>query len=339
MKKRLQNKIAESRYSLPVVVSFTVVVWILALTNPHSIIYHSTSIFDKAFFTEISDINTRVPHFLPFGNRGILSLAVILLTSWLMVRLNTIYALMRVYSRMISCSFLALSLIIMPVVVPLEGALLTLGMAIIYLLMFSCYQDKDTIGRIFLTFIVVGLISLLYIRVLYFLPFLWFILSTRMMAMSWRGFFASLLGLITPYWFAAVYCFATNKIPWLINHLTDVAVFTPIFDNAPTSVVDICMPAIIIVIVIMGIIHFINTSHNDKIKTRMIYESLIIINIAIIIFMVLQPVRISFLLPMLIVSGSPLVAHYVTYTNTRLTNLSFIVMLILVIGTSMYYIL
>ncbi|MDY5681568.1 MAG: hypothetical protein SPF35_08600, partial [Prevotella sp.] len=40
------------------------------------------------------------------------------------------------------------------------------------------------------------------------------------------------------------------------------------------------------------------------------------------------------LLPVLIVSVSPLVAHFITLTETRLSNITFIIMLILVISVT-----
>ena len=48
------------------------------------------------------------------SNIRLLSLALIIATTMVMVRLNTIHAIMRTYSRMVSCSFLAISAIALP---------------------------------------------------------------------------------------------------------------------------------------------------------------------------------------------------------------------------------
>ena len=66
----------------------------------------------------------------------------------------------------------------------------------------------------------------------------------------------------------------TNKFSYLITH-KDSKIVKDIFAGL--------RPAII------GSIHFIRTSYGDKIRTRMIYETFIMISVACIIFIILQP--------------------------------------------------
>ena len=70
----------------------------------------------------------------------------------------------------------------------------------------------------------------------------------------------------------------------------------------------------------------------------MIYESFMIMNLALIVFIALQPTQMPQLIPIMAVSVSPLIAHYITYTNTRLTNLSFIGFIVIVILSLAYHI-
>ena len=46
------------------------------------------------------------------------------------------------------------------------------------------------------------------------------------------------------------------------------------------------------------------------------------------IFMILQPTNMHFLLAMLIVSASPLIGHFISLTNSLITNLIFSFMLV-----------
>ena len=53
-------------------------------------------------------------------------------------------------------------------------------------------------------------------------------------------------------------------------------------------------------------------------------------------FLLLQPQHYYYLIRLLIISTSPLIAHYITLTSTRLTNISFILILILSILLTTY---
>ena len=188
-KKRLQNKIAESRYAL---------------------------------VTSIAALAATWGSFILTSNERLIALALILATTLVMVRLNTIHAIMRTYSRMVSCSFLAISAIALPYFIAPANAALPLCFSIIYTLLFFSYQDNSAVGIIFLAFLVLGIASLIYIPVLFLVPIFWIIISTRMLAMSPRTFFASILGLITPYWFAAAYCLYAANIDLLTNHIAAI---------------------------------------------------------------------------------------------------------------------
>ena len=48
-------------------------------------------------------------------------------------------------------------------------------------------------------------------------------------------------------------------------------------------------------------------------------------SLAIILFVILQPQHYFVLMPLLFVCASPIIAHFLTLTQTRLTNLVFII--------------
>ena len=87
---------------------------------------------------------------------------------------------------------------------------------------------------------------------------------------------------------------------------------------------------------LVGTIHFLRNSFLDKIKTRMIYEALMVINIGCIVFLILQPQHYSFLVRLIIVNTSPFIGHFITLTRTRLTNITFIVFTLSVVALTLY---
>ena len=113
MIKRTQNKIAESRTTLPVVVSYAILIWMAAGLLTHN---------------------------------WWIQFACFLVSSYLMVELNNQNALIRIYSRMVSCSFLVLSCAGNFLFPSLEVALGQLCFICFLLLLFRTYQDKASPG-------------------------------------------------------------------------------------------------------------------------------------------------------------------------------------------------
>ena len=303
-KKRIQSRIAGSRRAYPIALVLATAVWL------------ARGLVDEGLW-------------LPF--------ALVICTTWIVARTNTIHAIMRTYTRMMACSFLSMSLICLPYFIDPRGAGMALGFAMIFFFLFSTYQDKASVGTVFVTFAMVGFTSLLYVKTLYLVPILWIVLLSRMMAMSPRTFGASLFGLAAPYWFAATYCMAFADIDVMVRHLSGLWQLSPIPDWESVTLGAVAMFSIVVVLMLTGVIHFVNTSHNDKIKTRMIFESYMLMCAALTVFIVLQPKDVALLLPALIVTTAPLLAHYITYTETRLTNLSFLAMIALTALATWYH--
>lgn len=55
----------------------------------------------------------------------------------------------------------------------------------------------------------------------------------------------------------------------------------------------------------------------------MLYNTFILVNIASIVFFILQPQQYMTLFTVMIVTASPLIAHYIALTHTRITDISF----------------
>ena len=123
------------------------------------------------------------------------------MTSVMMGQLNSVNALIRIYSRMIMCSFLVITCIATFLFSDIRTALVSLCSAIFYIFLFHCYQDKNSPGYIYYAYLAIGLASVFWVQILFFLPVLWVVTSTNILALNFRNFIASLLGVLTPYWF------------------------------------------------------------------------------------------------------------------------------------------
>lgn len=298
---------------------------------------------------------------LPFGIDApafAYSLAMLMvfgLSTVLMIVLNNSNAIIRIYSRMVSCSFIALSIMQMPLLWQ-SGRMMgcyvaQLCLIVFYLLTFSAYQDKHSPGISFFAFLMMGIASLFFIQILFFVPFMWILMGRNMMAMSMRIFIASLLGLMLPYWFAAGWCAYIGDISPLTAHIESIGEFflpssgQDIIEGlgftravgdieawriiTPEGMAARTLIALVftIILAVIGMTHFLRFSYSDKIRTRMIYEMVIALTVITIIFIILQPQHIMVLSALLTVNTSMLIAHFIALTESRFSNVMFIAML------------
>ena len=177
--KRIQNRLAESRYALPFVAVVAVAVYLAAGLFTHNL-------------------------WAEFG--------MLMLATYLMVLMNNHHALIRIYSRMVSCAFLVFSMTSLFLFPHIQSGVAALGFATFYTLLFHSYQDKQATGIVFYAFVCLGVVSMIWMRVLWLLPVLWILLATKMLAFSSRTLLASLMGLTLPYWLVGCYLVYTHRL-------------------------------------------------------------------------------------------------------------------------------
>lgn len=289
-RKRLQNRISESRWLLAFVAPVAISVWILV------------SFFD----------HSAIPPMICW-----------LFSTYLMLELNNANALIRIYSRMVSCTFLVLTTMATFQFTSIRSAIVVLCSVGFYTCVFRCYQDTRSQGWIFYAFLCLGLSSIVWIQTLFFVPILWILIATNLLAMSPKSFVSSLFGLIFPYFFFVGYCLATNNIAELANHFTEIANFGSLLDYQNLSLNQILSFALVLLCAVIGTIHCILQKRNDSIRTRLLYGFFITVNTAAIIFICLQPQHFDTLLSIIVVSTSPLIGHFFALTHSKLSDFTF----------------
>ena len=294
--KRIQNKVAESRKTLPVAVLYSIVIWVLAgLIQNHWWIQFTCYIFSV----------------------------------YLMVQLNNLNMLIRIYSRMVSVSYALLFSATVFLFPSIEGAITQTCFIASLITLYNCYQDKESTGWTYYTFLLLGIGSFADIHLLFFVPVFWLNMAVTVYSLCWRTFLASLLGLLTPYWFWT---------PWIlwqegagITAVTDF--FSPLItyqypQTSPTlPSQQILLIGVLILLGSIGFIHFLRRSFQDKIRTRQLYYSFAIISIYAIVLIIFMPQQYNMLIRILIIAVSPLIGHFLALTNTKLTNIAFFIIM------------
>lgn len=241
-----------------------------------------------------------------------------------MVELNNRNALLRIYSRMVSVSFIVLSMMMPSLMSSAREALTGLAFLLaLFVLLFS-YQDKQSMGKTFYTFAILSSGSIFDVRLLFYVPLLWVSMTFYLQSMSWRNFFASILGVIVPYWFAALSLFFIDTPMVAVSHFAQLVEIPAPPDYSGVSIGAIIVTLWIALLVVVGTIHFVRNSYMDSIRIRMIFNTFILLSLFTFALIAVLPQSFDMLARVLIVVASPLIAHFLSLTHTRLTNISFI---------------
>lgn len=201
--------------------------------------------------------------------------------------------------------------------------------AIAFLLLWlTVYQDRNASGRCYYAFLALGLASVLFVQILWSLPLLWILMQTNLMALSWRTWAASVLGVLTPYWAWGSWLLYQGDLTPMGNYLSELI---PDITNISFTLPDLPVPQLLSLalatgLIITGTIHFLHKSSGDKIRIRMFFYSFMWLGFTAILFTLLLPEEYDMSFRLMTVCAAPLAGHFIALTNTKATNITFLVL-------------
>lgn len=250
--------------------------------------------------------------------------ACFLVSALLMVELNNRNALIRVYSRMVAAAYIVLTCAACSSFADIASAVIPLCAIASFLTLFNSYQDKGAAAWVFYSFLFLGIASMADVTMLFYVPLLWFLMLYSLASMSGRTFMASIIGLLTPYWFAIPYFLFTEDFATPIAHFSSIASWAPLHDISMLGIGHAATLSLILILALTGIIHYQRTRFNDKIRNRMLFDCFMLTVGYTVALIVAEPRHLDALTRLLIVSTSPLIAHFIALTSTKITNAAFL---------------
>lgn len=302
--KHIQNIVAESHRTLPITAVYAIVVWLMA------------GLINEGWW-------------LQFG--------CFVLSVFLMMQMNSQNLLTRIYSRTVSVSYMAL--ICTPVFLfhSVSGALLQICIIATLLILFSCYQDNESPGRIFYTFLLIGIGGLINLHMLLFIPLFWILMAFFVYAMGWRTWFASLIGLLTPFWFTAgFWLFGMRSFSDLTPPFALQLPTLQWFDFSDFSMQQALFLAFILLLIVIGSIHFIIDSIHDKIRVRQLYYAFMFLGAYSLVLLFILPHEYDMLIRVITIAVSPLIGHFFALTHSKFSNILFFVIVIGLLAITSY---
>ncbi len=337
---RLQNKVATSKYTLPVATLLTTLLWCA-----------------EGIYTP----------------DRILGWAVCGLTAYFWVETNNAYSLIRIRSRLIPAVYLWMTGCIFSLHPLQDGLIVSCLMLVSYYLLFKSYQRTEAVSPFFHSFLCIGIGSLFFPGLLFFAPFYLWYAATYLRSLTWRTFWAAMTGLVLPYWFTAAYFLYTGNFSRFTEHFHNLLSFGRLESNSvcahlpanfrelilfqPThyerianksaqteltrnlpGVSDlcsylnldfrqICAVGLVAVFTFVAALHCMRTSFNDKIRTRMFLYLILTQELLIALFMVLQPAHFQVLLALLVMNSAPILSHYFALSGSRFARAVFVLFL------------
>jgi hypothetical protein len=296
--KLFQNRVAESVLTLPLTAAFTLVVWLLS------------GLVAYGWWSQ---------------------LLCFVVTTYLMIELSNGNALLRVRSRMISCTFMALSCSSCFLLNSLPGGIAQLCMVAATIILFHTYQDQHAPGWTYYGFLCVGLASLVFVQTFFLVPVIWVLMQTNLRTLNWRSWWASVFGLLTPYWFALAYfIFQKNPTP-LVHHFAALGELPFPYDYTQLECRQIIAFLFTLLLILVGAVHFWLRSFEDKIRIRQFYGYFTTMSFSLTVLLIVQPQHYDIIMRMLVVMASPLYAHFVTHTHTKATNILFVASIVITV--------
>ena len=196
-------------------------------------------------------------------------------------------------------------------------------------LLFRTYQQYNPVNYSFHTFFLLGTSVLLIPQLYILVPLYFWYMAVFMRCLSWRTFWAGLIGLVLPAWFLAGWCAVSGDFETVSTVLQTISHPQPFNTDSYVPYMSVhnvqTLTWLFVTFVsLVATVHYLRTYFNDKIRTRM-YLYIYVMQIAALWLLLLwQPDLYNLLMPLLMLCSCPIIAHFFALTGSIVTNLFFV---------------
>lgn len=196
-------------------------------------------------------------------------------------------------------------------------------------LLFCTYQQYQPVVGTFYLFVSLGLGVLIYPRLIGLVPLFFFCMAAYLRTFTFRTGKAGWLGLLLPFWFVfAVTYYRQESDFWIRMWDSLSSVRLPeLADYAALTIGQRVAWGGLSLFSLIAVIRYLHTNYNDKIRTRMFFYVIILLNLFVQLYVVFFPQDFSTLFGLLAACSAPLLAHLYALTRTRFIAIVFVCMI------------
>lgn len=319
--KSLQSQVTTGRLTLPVVILICALCWVLTYFLFPDSIASTTSKDSSSFLQSTRDL------LLPGWAERIISFLVCAIIGYFLIELNNQFSIIRMRASMQTAIYFLLVTVCPGMHLLYIGDIVALGSLISIYFLFKSYQQAQAAGYLFYSFFFIGAGSILFPQ-LTILSVLWLLESYRFQSLTPRSFCGALLGWTLPYWMLFGHAFFYNEMELFYRPFNQLLTFGEVFHLPILQPWELAILGYLLVMFIVSAVHCIATGFEDKIRTRAYLQFLIDLTLFLFLLIALQPIYCSALLPLLIISSSILIGHFFVLTNSKSSNVFFIISLV-----------
>lgn len=319
--KSLQSQVTTGRLTLPVVILICALCWVLTYFLFPDSIASTTSKDSSSFLQSTRDL------LLPGWAERIISFLVCAIIGYFLIELNNQFSIIRMRASMQTAIYFLLVTVCPGMHLLYIGDIVALGSLISIYFLFKSYQQAQAAGYLFYSFFFIGAGSILFPQ-LTILSVLWLLESYRFQSLTPRSFCGALLGWMLPYWMLFGHAFFYNEMELFYRPFNQLLTFGEILHLPILQPWELAILGYLLVMFIVSAVHCIAAGFEDKIRTRAYLQFLIDLTFFLFLLIALQPIYCSALLPLLIISSSILIGHFFVLTNSKSSNVFFIISLV-----------
>ena len=197
--------------------------------------------------------------------------------------------------------------------------------------LFQSFEKKDASLTVFHAFICLGTACMISPFFLYITPFM-FIYMISLRSLSARTFFAGILGLVTPYAITASYYAYNDRLADMFNFIKPVIEHPVMANFHIIAFEDIIYFAIILLIGIVSSVMNAMYSFKDKVRSRIIIRTVILIELTHLPLIFIQPILFQPALVIQLILGAVMSGHLFALEFNKLTKIYLISILVLMLA-------
>lgn len=239
-------------------------------------------------------------------------------------------ALMRVRTWMVPSIFLIMSgaIFSLHALRPVQAGVFLYAFSQYYLL--KSYQEYHAERFIVISFMFLGAASIFYPRLIYLSILYDVSMLVQLRAFMPRTILAGLFGLIVPIELYVGFLFLTGDPMQIYNYVNAVISFENLA-IPKWSLTEMVNLGFVVLLFLIGCIHYSHTNFNDKIRTRMYFYIVILQTAGLLALLAAHPLDYDELLPFIVMESSPVVGHYLVFSRGKAGTVFFVLIILLII--------
>ena len=314
--KNFQLRVTSGHFTLPAAILISLCCWLLAALLQPNVSTDATPLFHSSTDASLA-LTDRLGSFLLYAVIG-----------YFLVEINNRFAIIRMRASVQTSIYSLLAAVCPGMHLRYAGDVASAALLVALFFLFDSYQHPYPAGRLFHSFVFLGVASLFLPQFVWLVPFCW-IGAYNFRSLTPRSFLASLLGFALPYWFLLCYAYWTGQMDIFYSPLSQMLDFrTPAFSFLPW---ELAMLLYLLLLYVVSAAHCLATGFSDKLRTRSYLHFLLLVNGLLFLLAFLQAWLCIQILPLLLIGVSLLSGHLFALSGGKAANIFFVVSLLLLL--------